>query len=97
AALGITVQPGDDAVYPRVSTDTRTLQRGDLCVALRGVRFDAHLMLSEARSAGAAGAVVSHIPEGAPEDLRYYVVPDTLRGLGALAHYRRQELGARVV
>lgn len=97
AALGITVQPGDDAVYPRVSTDTRTLQRGDLFVALRGVRFDAHLMLSEARSAGAAGAVVSHIPEGAPEDLRYYVVPDTLRGLGALAHYRRQALGARVV
>lgn len=97
AALGHPRDAEDRAVYPRVSTDTRTLQAGDLFVALRGVRFDAHEMLSEARSAGAAGAVVSHIPEEAPEGLRYYVVEDTLRALGALGHYRRNRSQARVV
>ena len=97
SALGIRLEPGDDAVYPRISTDTRTLQAGDLFVALRGPRFDAHQMLAEARSAGAAGAVVTRIPEDAPSDLRYYQVPDTLRALGTLGRHRRETLGARVV
>jgi UDP-N-acetylmuramoyl-tripeptide--D-alanyl-D-alanine ligase len=96
-ALGLPHERGDGAVYPRISTDTRTLQAGDLFVALRGVRFDAHEMLSEARSAGAAAAVVSRIPEDAPRELRYFVVPDTLRGLGALGRYRREASDARVI
>ena len=96
-ALGISRDADDDAVYPRVSTDTRSLQFGDLFVALRGARFDAHAMLSEAKASGATGAVVSRIPGDAPADLRYYVVEDTLRGLGALAHFRRDRSSARVV
>ena len=37
----------------RVHSDTRTLQPGDLFVALKGERFDAHDFLAQARSAGA--------------------------------------------
>lgn len=96
-ALGVPREDGDLAVYPQVSTDTRTLQSGALFVALRGARFDAHTMLGEAAAAGAAGAVVSRVPEDAPPNLRYYVVSDTLRALGALAHYRRERTRARVV
>ncbi|MBI2725989.1 MAG: UDP-N-acetylmuramoyl-tripeptide--D-alanyl-D-alanine ligase [Polaromonas sp.] len=41
----------------RVHTDTRTLQEGDLFVALKGERFDANLFLSEARQQGATAAI----------------------------------------
>src|SRR5256885_8338233 len=45
------------AVLTRVHTDTRTLQAGDLFVALKGERFDANQFLAQAREAGAAAAL----------------------------------------
>jgi UDP-N-acetylmuramoyl-tripeptide--D-alanyl-D-alanine ligase len=44
----------------RVHTDTRTLQPGDLFVALKGERFDAHDFLPQAREAGAAAVLAEH-------------------------------------
>jgi UDP-N-acetylmuramoyl-tripeptide--D-alanyl-D-alanine ligase len=41
----------------RVHTDTRTLQAGDLFVALKGEQFDGHRFLQSARSAGATAAL----------------------------------------
>jgi UDP-N-acetylmuramoyl-tripeptide--D-alanyl-D-alanine ligase len=41
----------------RVHSDTRTLQPGDLFVALKGERFDAHDFLPQARAAGAAAVL----------------------------------------
>src|SRR5256712_13915047 len=56
AALEIPVtHPGE---YGRVSTDTRQIGAGDLFVALKGDRFDAHDFLADARAKGAAAAVV---------------------------------------
>ena len=46
-----------DALCARVHTDTRSLQPGDLFVALRGERFDAHDFLPQAQVAGARAAV----------------------------------------
>jgi UDP-N-acetylmuramoyl-tripeptide--D-alanyl-D-alanine ligase len=49
---------GEGAIeFTRVHTDTRSLQRGDLFVALRGERFDAHDFLPAACAAGAAAAL----------------------------------------
>ena len=49
---------GDGAVpLVRVHTDTRTLQAGDLFVALKGERFDANAFLADARTGGAAAAI----------------------------------------
>ncbi|MFM2111617.1 MAG: hypothetical protein RLZZ271_277, partial [Pseudomonadota bacterium] len=44
----------------RVHTDTRTLQAGDLFVALKGERFDANDFLAQARASGAACALAHH-------------------------------------
>ncbi|WP_428419459.1 UDP-N-acetylmuramoyl-tripeptide--D-alanyl-D-alanine ligase [Methylibium sp.] len=41
----------------RVHSDTRTLRAGDLFVALKGERFDAHDFLPQARAAGAVAAI----------------------------------------
>ncbi|HMO48022.1 MAG TPA: UDP-N-acetylmuramoyl-tripeptide--D-alanyl-D-alanine ligase [Rubrivivax sp.] len=52
---------GDGAIgFARVHSDTRSLQRGDLFVALRGEHFDAHDFLGAAREAGAAAALAQH-------------------------------------
>ena len=49
---------GDPAtVVRRVHSDTRTLQPGDLFVALRGERFDANDLLAQARAGGAVAAL----------------------------------------
>ncbi len=44
----------------RVHTDSRTLQAGDLFVALKGERFDGHAFLAPARAAGAVAALAEH-------------------------------------
>lgn len=67
----------------RVHTDTRTLQPGDLFVALKGERFDANAFLADARAAGAAAALAHGGLEAA--GLAGIEVSDTLQALGALA------------
>jgi UDP-N-acetylmuramoyl-tripeptide--D-alanyl-D-alanine ligase len=86
-----------DLVFSSVSTDTRKVEAGSLYVALKGVSFDGHDFLAQAASAGAAGAVVSRVPDGAPGSLVYFPVGNTLHALGALGRHRRRALAAKVV
>lgn len=69
---------GADAAFIRVGTDTRTLQAGDLFVALKGERFDGHDHVAQAAARGAAGALVSR---AVAIDLPQVIVQDTLQGL----------------
>ena len=82
--------------FAAISTDTRSLNQGDLFLALEGERFDGHDFLFQAAARGAAGAIVARDVTPEPP-LRLYVVPDTLQALGRLAAFRRQALSARVV
>ncbi len=75
---------GDGATpLARVHTDTRTLQPGDLFVALKGERFDANAFLADARAGGAAAAIAHGGLEAA--GLPGIEVPNSLAALGALA------------
>ena len=94
-ALALHAGGGAALDYSGVSTDTRKIGAGALFVALRGQRLDAHDFVAQAVEAGAAAAVVDHVPEGAP-GVPYYVVPDTLVALGMLARAYRRQLSARV-
>ena len=85
---------GADATFTGVSTDTRTMQKGDLFVALKGPNFDGHHYLAEAQTKRAAGAMVSH---PARFDLPQVAVDDTRRGLGTLAGYWRNRFACPVV
>lgn len=79
------VQLLGDAATPiqRVSTDTRQLREGDLFVALRGERFDAHEFLPQARAAGAVAAIAER---GLAESgLPGLLVPDAKQALGLLS------------
>jgi UDP-N-acetylmuramoyl-tripeptide--D-alanyl-D-alanine ligase len=89
--------PSGPAPFGGVSTDTRTLRRGDLFVALRGAQHDAHAFLAVARDAGAGALVVSDPAAAVGLGLPVYVVPDTLAALGALAAAWRRAWGGPVV
>ena len=69
-----------------VNTDTRTIQPGQLFVALKGETFDGNAYAMKALEAGAAYAIVNDYAEG--DDPRLLRFPDTLRTLadGILAH-----------
>jgi UDP-N-acetylmuramoyl-tripeptide--D-alanyl-D-alanine ligase len=75
---------GADVSLAGVSTDTRSVVAGQLFIALRGERFDAHDYLSQAVQAGASALLVAdaaRVPEGAAAVL----VDDTRLALGRLA------------
>jgi len=78
-----------------VSIDTRTLQAGDLFVALKDVR-DGHEFVAQALQNGAAAALVSRIPEGVSEDVPLLIVEDVLAGLEALGIAARARTDAKV-
>lgn len=89
---------GSDITIGGISTDTRSIQRGDLFVALKGNRFDGHLFLNEALERGACGAVIAvqqhRMPESSEEERlrreRVIIgVADPLRALQDIAHFHR--------
>ena len=79
-----------------VSIDTRTLQPGDLFVALKAAR-DGHDFVAQALAAGAAAALVTHVPDGVAPDAPLLVVPDVQTALEALGRAARARTQARVV
>jgi UDP-N-acetylmuramoyl-tripeptide--D-alanyl-D-alanine ligase len=80
-----------------VSTDTRSIRRGDVFVALRGERFDAHEFLAEAVARGAAAVVVADPRRAAGLSRPVFVASDTTAALGALGAYRRRAWGGSVI
>ena len=78
-----------------VNTDSRTLQAGQLFIALKGENFDGNAYAAKALEAGASYAVVSDDCPG--DELRFIRVPDTLRCLKELAAYHRSELHLPVI
>lgn len=81
--------------FAGIATDTRTLKEGELFVALRGERHDAHEFLADAVDAGAAAALVERAPSRTP--LPLIRVDSTQDALLKLAAFQRRRLRARVI
>src|SRR4051812_34079700 len=97
ATIAVTPPPRGAALLSAISTDTRTVGAGNLFVALRGERFDAHEFLADAVQKGATAVVVSDPTAAARLGVPAYVVPDTTVALGELGRYRRRAWGKTVV
>jgi len=92
---GATLVGDGDAFIERVHTDTRSLRPGDLFVALRGERFDAHTFLARAKQAGAVAAIAEHgLAEAGLPGLQ---VPNSLQALQQLAVGWRAQLDLPVI
>ncbi|PWR24723.1 UDP-N-acetylmuramoylalanyl-D-glutamyl-2,6-diaminopimelate--D-alanyl-D-alanine ligase [Zavarzinia aquatilis] len=69
--------------------DSRKVETGDFFVALSGSKVDGHDFVARALAAGAAGALVTHVPEGVAEDAGLVIVADTMVGLEDMARAAR--------
>jgi len=85
---------GDDRSYNGVSTDTRSLQSGELFIALSGPNYDGRDYVDLAREKGAAGAVVGSTVES---DIAQIIVGDTRLALGQLGASWRDQQSAIVI
>ncbi|MFN8572844.1 MAG: UDP-N-acetylmuramoyl-tripeptide--D-alanyl-D-alanine ligase [Gemmatimonadaceae bacterium] len=89
--------PRGSTALGNVSTDTRSLHPGDIFVALRGERFDAHDFLREALSRGAGLLVVADPARTVGAGVPVLAVHDTLAALGALGRFRRRAWSKPIV
>ena len=84
--------------FDEIVTDSSTVKTGSVFVALKGERFDGHHFVKDAIKRG-AGCLLVHQTLGAA-DLRSVTavkVPNTLRALGDLAHFRREQYAPKVL
>lgn len=79
-----------------VSIDTRTIQAGDLFVALKADR-DGHDFVAMALEKGAAAALVTHRPDGVAADAPLLIVDDVLAALEKLGEAARARTKAQVL
>jgi UDP-N-acetylmuramoyl-tripeptide--D-alanyl-D-alanine ligase len=85
--------PGSDHAFARVSTDTRTLERGDVFFALAGENFDGTAFTAQALEAGAAAVVTTKPHPGGP----CIVVEDPLAALQCFAGFHRSRYAIPVI
>jgi len=105
AAVAAGGQAVGDWVAMGVSIDSRSIQQGDLFVALTGEARDGHEFVAGALDAGAGAAMVSRIPaalvkraaEQGGGDPPLLIVGDTLEGLRGLAAAARARMKGKVV
>jgi UDP-N-acetylmuramoyl-tripeptide--D-alanyl-D-alanine ligase len=80
---------GKDVTFNGCSTDTRTLENGNLFIALRGEHFDGHSFITSATDRGAVAALVEERKnEGL---LPLLVIKDSVKAMGMLAAHWRSE------
>jgi len=96
---GAKLEQGDGKiVIERISTDSRTIKKGELFVALRGENFDGHKFIESTAKAGAAGAIVDLKWNGkAPAKFAIIRAEDTLLAYQNLAANYRKALSIKVL
>jgi UDP-N-acetylmuramoyl-tripeptide--D-alanyl-D-alanine ligase len=85
---------GNDCVINGISIDTRTLQTGQLYLAIAGDRYDGHAFIEQAEQAGAAALLLQQPSTSALPQL---IVADTRIALGQLAASWRQKMPAKLI
>lgn len=88
---------GESFTAAGVSIDTRSLQQGEMFIALTGEHTDGHRFLAQAQKAGAAGALVSRIPDNAPENFPLIVVHQVAMALEELGRAARARSTASII
>ena len=81
---GVINAPAGELILNDVVTDSRAVKPGNVFVALRGERFDAHDFLDAVAAQGASAVVIERLPPGLT--LPAIVVPDSRAALGQIAH-----------
>jgi UDP-N-acetylmuramoyl-tripeptide--D-alanyl-D-alanine ligase len=96
---GAKLEQGDGKIsIERISTDSRTIKKGELFVALRGENFDGHKFVEDVAKAGAAGAIVDlKWKEKVSSKFAIIRAEDTLVAYQSLAASYRKSLPIKVL
>ncbi len=96
---GAKLEQGDEKIsIERISTDSRTIKKGELFVALVGENFDGHKFVEATAKAGAAGAIVDLNWKGkVPTKFAVIRGQDTLLAYQNLAANYRKSLSIKVL
>jgi UDP-N-acetylmuramoyl-tripeptide--D-alanyl-D-alanine ligase len=78
-----------------VSIDSRTVEPGDLFVAIKGPSLDGHDYISKALGAGAVAALAHRRPDGLDADAPLLLVEESLAGLERMGVVARERSSAR--
>ncbi len=90
-ACGVAIENCDDSIIVSdIVTDSRKICEGSVFVALRGEKFDGHNFVMQSIRSGAVAAVVDEQFEN-KENLPIIRTKDTLKALGAMAAYYRNQ------
>ena len=92
--LGVVAHDAHGVVFNGITTDTRSVQPGNLFVAVAGETFDGNAFVGEAMAQGAAAVITSDDSHMAYPRI---VVDDTLVALRDIAAIRRRQLNVPVV
>src|SRR3984893_1539488 len=93
------LEQGDEKkLVERISTDSRTIKKGELFIALRGENFDGHKFIADVAKTGAAGAIVDVDWKGkVPAKFGVIRSGDTLLAYQNLAANYRKSLSLKVL
>lgn len=80
----------------RVETDSRKVQKGDLFIAIKGEKFDAHNFVKQVIDVGAELVIVEHLVEGV-DVKRQIVVENSLKAYGKIGAYNRSLFKGKVI
>lgn len=82
--------------FSGVCTDSRSLKKNDLFIAIKGDRFDGHDFIAEVIKKGAGGIIVSK-DVLVTDDVPIVKVKDTIKALGYLALFHRTKFHIPVI
>ena len=97
AVGGRIIREGSSQMITGVSTDTRTIQPGDLFIPLEGERFDGHDYLAEAAEKGAAAVLTHNLNKTLPQGVHTIVTGNTLTALQDLAAWYLKSFSVDVI
>ena len=85
-----------DVEVQRVETDSRKVQKGDLFIAIKGEKFDAHNFVQQVIEFGAELVIVEHLVDGV-DAKRQIVVENSLKAFGKIGAYNRSLFKGKVI
>ncbi len=85
-----------DAVVTSVSTDTRTIEKDALFIAINGERFDGNDYIGQAAQNGAAAAISDRLPGSVRADIPIIYVEDARTAQLALARHYRDKFSVKL-
>ncbi|MEG5063226.1 UDP-N-acetylmuramoyl-tripeptide--D-alanyl-D-alanine ligase [Microcoleus sp. B3-A4] len=80
-----------------IATDTRTLEGGEVFLALRGENFDGHQFVAKARDLGAIAAIVDRDWQEELPNFPLLRVDDTLKAYQSIARWWRDQFSIPIV